>query len=88
MGALDDCGPLCQETLKEIERFLDGELDHVVTVRIEEHLSDCNPCMQRAEFRRHVKVMVAEKCSERAAPDELSRKIRDLIRGLDDAPAG
>ena len=86
MGALDDCGPLCQETLKEIERFLDGELDRVVTVRIEEHLSDCNPCMQRAEFRRHLKVMVGEKCSERAAPDALSEKIRDLIRGLDESP--
>jgi len=86
MGALDDCGPLCQETLREVERFLDGELDRVVMVRIEEHLSDCNPCMQRAEFRRHLKVMVAEKCTERSAPDALSEKIRNLIRGLDDAP--
>jgi mycothiol system anti-sigma-R factor len=87
MGALDDCGPLCRETLREIERFLDGELDRVVTVRIEEHLSDCNPCMRRTEFRRHLKVLVAEKCSERRAPDELSRRVRDLIRGLDDAPS-
>ena len=86
MGALDDCGPLCQETLREIERFLDGELDRVVTVRIEEHLSDCSPCMQRAEFRRLLKVMVAEKCTQRAAPDALSARIRELIRGLDDAP--
>ena len=83
MGALDDCGPLCQETLREIERFLDGELDRVVTVRIEEHISSCSPCMQRAEFRRHLKVMVAEKCTEHVAPDALSRKIRDLIRDLD-----
>jgi hypothetical protein len=30
--------------------------------------------------------MVAEKCTEHEAPDALSRKIRDLIRGLDDAP--
>ena len=87
MGALDDCGPLCRETLREIERFLDGELDRVVTVRIEEHLSDCNPCMQRTEFRRRLKVMVAEKCSERSAPDALSEKIRGLIRGLDESPA-
>ena len=87
MGALDDCGPLCQETLKEVERFLDGELDRVVMVRIEEHLSDCNPCMQRTEFRRHLKIMVAEKCTERAAPDDLSRKVRALIRDLDDTPA-
>jgi hypothetical protein len=42
--------------------------------------------MQRAEFRRHLKVMVAEKCTERSAPDALSEKIRNLIRGLDESP--
>ena len=87
MGAPEDCGPLCQETLEEIERFLDGELDLTVQTRIEHHLSDCNPCMQRAEFRRHLKVMVSEKCTERSAPPELSDRIRGLIRGIDEAPA-
>jgi len=78
---------VCQETLKEIERFLDGELDHMVEVRIEHHLSDCNPCMRRTEFRRHLKVMISEKCTEREAPALLSKRIQDLIRGLDETPA-
>jgi mycothiol system anti-sigma-R factor len=82
-SSLDDCGPICQETLREIERFLDGELDVSVSTAIEHHLSDCNPCMQRTEFRRHLKVMVSSKCAGDAVPDQLHQKVRDIIRGLD-----
>jgi mycothiol system anti-sigma-R factor len=82
-SSLDDCGPICQETLREIERFLDGELDGSVNAAIEHHLSDCNPCMQRTEFRRHLKVMISSKCGGDAVPDQLQQKVRDIIRGLD-----
>ena len=81
--SLEDCGPICQETLRQLERFLDGELDGSVSVAIEHHLSDCNPCMQRSEFRRHLKVMVSSKCSGDAVPDRLQEKVRDLIRDMD-----
>jgi mycothiol system anti-sigma-R factor len=81
--SLEDCGPICQETLRQIERFLDGELDGSVNIAIEHHLSDCNPCMQRMEFRRHLKVMISTKCGGDAVPDELHQKVRNIIHGLD-----
>ena len=56
---MSDCGPDCLETLREIERFLDGELQGDLRSRVQEHLSGCNPCMDRAEFRRHLKAMIA-----------------------------
>jgi len=84
MGATEDHPKLlCRETLREIERFLDGELDQTVEVRIQHHLSDCSPCMQRAEFRRHVKVMISEKCTEREVPQGLSARIHELLRDTD-----
>jgi hypothetical protein len=43
--------------------------------------------MERAEFRKHVKDLVHEKCTEQALPPGLSRKIEDLLRSFD-APAG
>lgn len=79
-----DCGPRCQETLAEIESFLDGELDVTVQQRIQVHLSDCNPCMQRAEFRRHVKVMLRSKCGGDEVPPALLDRIRSLI---DESPS-
>ena len=65
---MDDCGPHCEETLREIEAFLDGELDPALRDRVTHHLSDCNPCMQRAEFRKHLKEIVHDKCTEREDP--------------------
>ncbi len=78
--AIPDCGPECQETLREVERFLDGELDDVVRIRIEHHLSDCNPCMKRTEFRRYVRVVVASKCGSEEPPDGLKDRILELLR--------
>lgn len=82
-----DCGPHCRETLDEIERFLDGELDVTLRMRVVHHLSGCNPCMQRTEFRRHLKLMVSEKCAQHEAPAGLSDRIRELIRDLDQSPS-
>ena len=83
---MSDCGVNCEETLKEIERFLDGELDPNVQGEISHHLSDCNPCMQRVEFRRTLKIMISTKCGGDAVPADLGERIRGLIREHD-APA-
>lgn len=73
--------PKCVETLREIEAYLDGELDSAVHVTIQEHLIDCPPCMDRAEFRRSLKVMVSTKCSGEQVPPELVAKLHSLLTG-------
>jgi mycothiol system anti-sigma-R factor len=78
-----DCGWNCEETLKEVERFLDGELEPEAQGRVSHHLSDCNPCTERADFRRHLKDMVQSKCAEREVPAGLQERIRQLIVSLD-----
>ena len=80
-----DCGPECIDNLREIERFLDGELDTIVRVRVETHLADCFPCTQRAEFRRHLKVIVSRSCGGADVPQQVSERIRAMIRELDAA---
>ncbi len=65
---MSDCGPECMEALKEVERLLDGELEGELRIKVEKHLSGCSPCMDRAEFRRHLKVMIAAKCTGDAPP--------------------
>ena len=50
--------PECTETLLEVEAFLDGEVDPALATRIRGHLGDCSPCMDRAEFRKHLKELV------------------------------
>jgi mycothiol system anti-sigma-R factor len=79
-------GHRCRETLEEIERYLDGEADPALRSSIEHHLSGCNPCTQKTEFRQHLKELVQSKCSERGVPDGLWQKVRALIDTPPPAP--
>lgn len=83
MAEIADCGPECTETLRGIEAFLDGEVDVGMRARIEQHLTDCAPCMGRAEFRSHLKHLVHDKCADEAVPDGVVSKIQELIREAD-----
>jgi mycothiol system anti-sigma-R factor len=71
------------EALKEIERLLDGELPPELRIKVQTHLSGCSPCMDRTEFRRHLKQMVAAKCSGDQPPPELLIRIRAVIEERD-----
>ena len=75
--------PGCMEALKEVERLLDGELEAELRIKVEKHLSGCSPCMDRAEFRRHLKVMIADKCSGDAPPPALLTRVRAMIEERD-----
>jgi mycothiol system anti-sigma-R factor len=68
----------CEQVLREIELYLDRELDAAECVEIERHLSGCGSCLQRKEFRVGLKALVARKCG----PDPTPRELMDRIRGL------
>jgi mycothiol system anti-sigma-R factor len=80
---IDDCGPECEETLRQIERFLDGELETSIRIQVEEHLSDCHPCTARAEFHRHLKIVIAQKAAQASVPPEVAERVRRMIHQLD-----
>jgi mycothiol system anti-sigma-R factor len=78
-----DCGPECMEALKEVERLLDGELEGELRIKVEQHLSGCSPCMDRTEFRRHLKMMIAAKCTGDSPPPQLLIRVRAIIEERD-----
>lgn len=79
MADMADCGPKCQETLREVQRLIDGELDPLLQGEVLDHLRDCSPCMQRAEFRRHLKDLVRVKCAEHEVPEGLRTRLEALL---------
>jgi mycothiol system anti-sigma-R factor len=79
MSEQPKCGPICEEVLKELEQLIDGELDADVRAEVELHLSDCAPCMSHADFRAHVKALVATKCAEERLPDGLQERLTQLL---------
>ncbi len=76
-----DCGPECEETLRQIEGFLDHELDPDLRSKIERHLSGCGSCTDRAAFQQHLKDLVGSKCAERQLPEGLKERIGHLMAG-------
>jgi mycothiol system anti-sigma-R factor len=74
-----DCGPDCRAVLRELELLIDGELDDAVKARVVDHLSACGPCMSHADFRSHVKQLVASKCAEHRLPVGLQDRLTQLL---------
>lgn len=72
----------CTEALRELERYLDGELPDTKIDDIRTHLSDCYPCADRATFEEQIRALVRERCAEQA-PAGLLDRIRGHLDNLD-----
>ena len=77
--------PECQQALQDLERFLDGEIEEPRRGMLDAHLHGCPPCMQRADFKRHVRDLIASRCGSDAVPDGLGDRIASLLDAPDAA---
>ena len=68
----------CRQVLRELELFLDGEDAADLHATMDQHLSDCGPCFDRAEFQREVRLLIASKCTDRA-PEGLMERVRSHL---------
>ena len=69
----------CREVIASLWTYLDGEVGEVSYVQIEAHLHDCAPCLRRCDFEREVKTLIASRCREGKAPEELLARIRAAL---------
>jgi mycothiol system anti-sigma-R factor len=79
----DDPMADCQETLRELERFLDGELTPDARASIEAHLEACLDCLHAFDFHAELKLVIAEKCHHDEMPPGLLHRIEECF-GLPD----
>ena len=66
----------CNETLRELEAFLDSELSEETHLAIRAHLEDCPDCLQAFDFHAELKIVVAEKCRNDEMPSGLLEKLQ------------
>ena len=71
-------GDFCNDVLQRLQTYLDGECVEDVEAVIEAHLRDCPPCLDRADFERHLKEIIAHKCRDRAPDGLLDRVLGNL----------
>jgi anti-sigma factor (TIGR02949 family) len=79
MSELDNIG--CEEALKRLLEFIDGELSDSEYDNVERHLSTCRTCFSRMEFERRLKQRLSALSADDVPPTSRDR-IRELIKGF------
>lgn len=69
----------CDALLDSLQTFLDGESPADVEAAVAEHLQECPPCLDRADFEKRVRALVAAKCRD-AAPPGLMDSVRARLQ--------
>lgn len=65
----------CNETIAELDKFLDGELPPEVKRHIDAHLAGCTDCLSAFDFQAELKAAIRRKCSNDPLPQGLLAKI-------------
>ncbi len=65
----------CEQTLRDVETFLDGELSPEQFRDVLGHLDRCMDCYQAFDFQAELKQVIARKCGGDALPPGLLERI-------------
>ena len=71
----------CDEVMRQLFDFLDGEVDEKADDEIHHHIDECRSCFTRVEFERVLKERIRASKDE-TLPDSLQNRITDLMKNL------
>ncbi len=69
----------CNDTLRELELFLDKELSDGARTTIHHHLEGCPDCLQAYDFHAELRTVIAAKCHNDEMPPGLMLKIEQCF---------
>jgi mycothiol system anti-sigma-R factor len=69
----------CEQALKRIELYLDGELAGLERSEVERHIGECTDCYGHSEFQRRLKDMLRETCGCKDVPQALVVRLQRLV---------
>ncbi len=73
----------CNETLRELDAFLDRELSTETHVAIRAHLEGCPDCFQAFDFHAELKLVVSQKCKNDEMPAGLLARLEQCFGEAD-----
>ncbi|MEZ5171699.1 MAG: mycothiol system anti-sigma-R factor [Acidimicrobiia bacterium] len=76
----------CNETLREIYSYLDGELTMWKRRAIARHLDECPPCADGYTFEVELRQVIVSHCHEEV-PESLRRRVAEAL-GEATGPSG
>ncbi len=65
----------CNETIRELDAYLDDELSDDARDHIRGHLDGCMDCLQAFDFQAELKAAIRRKCSNDELPPGLLNRI-------------
>lgn len=77
----------CDEAVRLLAAFLDGELHAGDSAGVERHLETCRSCFSRAEFERRLKREVA-RLGREEVPTGFEERVRRLLDSFTTLAAG
>ncbi len=72
----------CDDVLKDVYLYLDGETDEALKNRIRQHLDGCAPCLKHYGLEQDVRMLIARCCGNDQAPASLHERIKLRITQL------
>jgi mycothiol system anti-sigma-R factor len=77
-------GPVdCGSALRELYRYLDGEITVERRESIRVHIEECGPCLEAFDFEADLRQLVARTC-RCEAPDTLRARVAQALRDCQD----
>jgi anti-sigma factor RsiW len=70
----------CKETQEVIHGYLDGELDVVHNLAIEQHMQECAVCARSFQGLESLRKVMASRSLFFEAPNELEKRLRSAVR--------
>jgi len=74
----DRFGVDCDEAIRQLYVYLDGELTDERRQEISVHLDDCGPCAGAAGFEAELRIIISSRCKDRV-PDSLIKRVAAAI---------
>lgn len=69
----------CEDLLKEISNYIDGEIDPAICEELENHLRDCEPCKIVVDTTRKT-ILLYKGTEPYELPYELKERLHNLLR--------
>jgi mycothiol system anti-sigma-R factor len=69
----------CDQTISDLELFLDGELSDEKRQHVLDHLDECMECFHTYDLQAELKQIIAAKCANEPLPAGLMDRIRQSL---------
>ena len=69
----------CEEALRLVHEFLDGELEDVSPAEVRAHFEVCQGCYPHLRLERAFREAMKRACARQTAPPELREKVERLL---------